>query len=203
MPVMSMPVTKKLEQKFSIFALLLISVVTAVVTVRSASGVHELATAASNTGAPLEAAGASKGQNKLKVAALQKQKLVEQPETFRGSSLQSAQCDVPPDSRFDCAPEKLLSPEECHARGCCYVPVSSRGPAIWQPWCFFPPNYPSYKIENLTTTQAGYAAHLTRETPTFFPNDIMSLQLDVMFETEGRLHIRVSRGPSLKAGEPD
>uniref|UniRef100_A0A8D0BDK0 Lysosomal alpha-glucosidase n=1 Tax=Salvator merianae TaxID=96440 RepID=A0A8D0BDK0_SALMN len=117
-----------------------------------------------------------------------KQKHVKQTGSFEGSNLEPTQCDIPPDSRFDCAPEKLLSQRECQARGCCYGPVSSRAPTIGQPWCFFPPSYPSYKIVNLTVTENGYTARLARSVPSFLPDDIMNLQLDVMLETEGRLH---------------
>ncbi|EMP39291.1 Lysosomal alpha-glucosidase [Chelonia mydas] len=109
-------------------------------------------------------------------------------------------CDISPDSRFDCAPEKLLSRAECEARGCCYVPVSIKGSAIWQPWCFFPPSYPSYKMENLSATETGYAASLTRTVPSFFPEDLMVLRLDVVFETEGRLHFTL-RDPANKRYE--
>nr|XP_032653104.1 lysosomal alpha-glucosidase isoform X2 [Chelonoidis abingdonii] len=109
-------------------------------------------------------------------------------------------CDISPDGRFDCAPEKLLSRAECEARGCCYVPVSPRGPAIWQPWCFFPASYPSYKVENLSATETGYTASLTRTVPTFFPEDIMVLRLDVVFETNGRLHFTL-RDPANKRYE--
>ncbi|XP_049714936.1 lysosomal alpha-glucosidase isoform X1 [Elephas maximus indicus] len=104
-----------------------------------------------------------------------------------------AQCDVPPNSRFDCAPEAAITQEQCEARGCCYIPVRQgpQGPPVGQPWCFFPPSYPSYRLENLTTTQMGYTATLTRATPTFFPKDILTLQLEVLMETESRLHFMI------------
>ncbi|XP_074081090.1 LOW QUALITY PROTEIN: lysosomal alpha-glucosidase-like [Macrotis lagotis] len=99
------------------------------------------------------------------------------------------QCDISPDYRFDCAPEKTLTQEQCEARGCCYVPVPQQGfSRIGKPWCFFPPSYPSYKLENLTTTRMGYTATLTRAVPTFFPKDILTLHLEVWMETESRLH---------------
>ncbi|XP_068932192.1 lysosomal alpha-glucosidase isoform X1 [Petaurus breviceps papuanus] len=102
------------------------------------------------------------------------------------------QCDISPDSRFDCAPEKTLTQVECEARGCCYVPVAQQGfSEIWKPWCFFPPSYPSYKLENLTTTRTGYTATLTRAVPTFFPKDILTLLLEVRMETENRLHFTI------------
>ncbi|XP_007958016.2 lysosomal alpha-glucosidase [Orycteropus afer afer] len=103
------------------------------------------------------------------------------------------QCDVPPNSRFDCAPEAAITQEQCEARGCCYIPArpGPRGPAMGQPWCFFPPSYPSYRLENLTATETGYTATLTRTTPTFFPKDILTLRLEVLVETDSRLHFTI------------
>lgn len=69
-----------------------------------------------------------------------------------------------------------------------------------QPWCFFPPSYPSYKLENLTTTETGYTAALTRTTRTFFPKDILTLQLDLLLETESRLHFSVGRARAGPGG---
>ncbi|KAK2497272.1 hypothetical protein MC885_013421 [Smutsia gigantea] len=94
------------------------------------------------------------------------------------------QCDVSPDSRFDCAPDKAITQEQCEARGCCYVPARQwpQGSRMGQPWCFFPPSYPSYRLENLTTTDTGYTATLARTTLTFFPKDILTLQLDVLIK---------------------
>ncbi|XP_053577142.1 lysosomal alpha-glucosidase-like [Bombina bombina] len=109
------------------------------------------------------------------------------------------QCDVAPDSRFDCAPEKVLTKEQCEARGCCYCPTEN-SPGIGQPWCFFPPSYPSYKMSNLSQTDTGLRATLTRTFNTFMPKDVMTLQLDVHFETEGRLHFTI-KDPAQKRYE--
>uniref|UniRef100_A0A8D0GY36 Lysosomal alpha-glucosidase n=1 Tax=Sphenodon punctatus TaxID=8508 RepID=A0A8D0GY36_SPHPU len=119
---------------------------------------------------------------------------------LRNTSMGPVTCDISPDSRFDCALEKLLSQGECEARGCCYVPVASEAAGIWQPWCFFPPSYPSYRMENQTATETGYTARLVRDKATFFPDDIMTLQLDVLLETEGRLHFTL-RDPANKRYE--
>lgn len=121
----------------------------------------------------------------------------------RGSpSAVPTRCDLPPNSRFDCAPDKAITQEQCEARGCCYVPAGPGplGAQMGQPWCFFPPSYPSYRLENLTTTETGYTATLTRATPTFFPKDVMTLRLDVLLETESRLHFTVGRGGPGKVG---
>lgn len=103
------------------------------------------------------------------------------------------QCDVPPNSRFDCAPDKGVTQEQCEARGCCYVPAGQvpKAPLMGQPWCFFPPDYPSYRLENLSSSEMGYTATLTRASPTFFPKDVLTLRLDVLMETESRLHFTI------------
>ncbi|KAG8446519.1 hypothetical protein GDO86_014104 [Hymenochirus boettgeri] len=101
-----------------------------------------------------------------------------------------SECDVSADSRFDCFPEKVVSKEECEARGCCYSPPG-HNEHIGQPWCYFPPSYPGYKMINLTQTDKGYSATLQRSSKTFMPCDVFTLQLEVMFETESRLHFTI------------
>uniref|UniRef100_A0A8C5WMN8 Lysosomal alpha-glucosidase n=1 Tax=Leptobrachium leishanense TaxID=445787 RepID=A0A8C5WMN8_9ANUR len=108
---------------------------------------------------------------------------------YRTNGTDEAQCNADPDSRFDCAPEKILSKEQCEERGCCYAPAKHS--ANGQPWCFYPPTYPSYVITNLTQTEMGYSATLTRSAPTFMPRDITTLRLDVMFETPTRLRFTI------------
>ncbi|XP_068119695.1 lysosomal alpha-glucosidase-like [Hyperolius riggenbachi] len=103
---------------------------------------------------------------------------------------QPSQCSVAPSSRFDCAPDKFLSKEDCEARGCCYIPASNRL-QFGQPWCFFASNYPSYKVTNKSETENGFTARLTRSTKTFMPDDVTELQLDVMLETDSRLHFTI------------
>ncbi|XP_012590021.1 PREDICTED: lysosomal alpha-glucosidase [Condylura cristata] len=120
------------------------------------------------------------------------------PESHGRPRAAPTRCDVPPNNRFDCAPDKGVSREQCEARGCCYAPAGRPASGLGQPWCFFPPSYPSYALGNLTVTETGYTATLTRAVPTFFPKDILTLRLDVLMETESRLHFTVGgarRGP--------
>lgn len=100
-------------------------------------------------------------------------------------------CAVAPASRFDCAPEKGLTKEQCEGRGCCYSPAE-KSLGIGQPWCFFPSTYPNYKLTSKTETEHGITATLVRSKETFMPNDIMTLELVVLFETDDRLHFTVS-----------
>ncbi|XP_077022277.1 lysosomal alpha-glucosidase [Tamandua tetradactyla] len=123
-------------------------------------------------------------------------------EHLGGPGAAPTRCDVPPNSRFDCAPEKAITQELCEARGCCYVPAHPGPPGsrLGQPWCFFPPGYPSYRLENLTSTATGYTGTLTRAAPTFFPKDILTLRLEVLMETESRLHFTI-KDPANKRYE--
>ncbi|XP_066093234.1 lysosomal alpha-glucosidase isoform X1 [Saccopteryx bilineata] len=123
------------------------------------------------------------------------------PEPCPGTA--STQCNVPPNSRFDCAPDRAITQEQCEARGCCYMPVGwPQGSQMGQPWCFFPPSYPSYMLGNLTPTDVGYTAILTRTTLTFFPKDILTLRLDMLLETESRLHFTIKDPASRRYEVP-
>ncbi|XP_070836948.1 lysosomal alpha-glucosidase isoform X2 [Chaetodon trifascialis] len=102
-------------------------------------------------------------------------------DTHRGT-----RCAMAPESRFDCARDRLLGQTECEERGCCYAPMpDSAGP----PWCFYPSLYPGYKMGPLTPTARGQAATLTRSTSSYLPRDISSLHLEVTEESAGCLHL--------------
>ncbi|KAM9296846.1 lysosomal alpha-glucosidase-like [Gastrophryne carolinensis] len=107
-----------------------------------------------------------------------------------GKKPDASKCSAAPNNRFDCAPEKALNQNECEARGCCYIPVEGTA-GTGQPACFFPSDYPNYKMVDLTNTETGYSATLIRSQPTFMPGEAMKLRMDVFFETEHRLHITI------------
>uniref|UniRef100_A0A8C7QEM1 Lysosomal alpha-glucosidase n=1 Tax=Oncorhynchus mykiss TaxID=8022 RepID=A0A8C7QEM1_ONCMY len=92
------------------------------------------------------------------------------------------------ESRFDCARDRVLSQTECQGRGCCYAPLP-QGLSGGPPWCFYPPSYSGYRMGPLTPTSRGQAATLTRPTPSYLPRDISTLRLEILDETEGRLHL--------------
>lgn len=98
-------------------------------------------------------------------------------------------CTMSPESRFDCARDRVLSQGECEERGCCYAPLpNSAGP----PWCFYPRLYRGYKMGPLTPTLRGQAATLTRATPSYLPRDISTLHLEETEVTAGCLRHTVS-----------
>ncbi|XP_055509931.1 lysosomal alpha-glucosidase-like isoform X1 [Leucoraja erinacea] len=106
---------------------------------------------------------------------------------FNKGNHNGSHCDIDPNSRLDCAFNKLMNEKECQARGCCWIPVVSAVNKT-APLCFLPSNYPSYIMENISPTKSGYTATLSRKERTLFPNDIRTLQLNIMYETSERLH---------------
>lgn len=102
---------------------------------------------------------------------------------------------VPESYRFDCYPERhvVVTQELCESRGCCFI--ESPPPAGGKrgvPWCFYPPDFPSYTLESLNQTALGMVGLLVRREKAYYPQDIKTLRLDVEFETDTRLHIKVS-----------
>lgn len=118
------------------------------------------------------------------------------PESSQNTDIsRDIKCTMAPESRFDCARDRLLSQGECEQRGCCYAPLpKSAGP----PWCFYPSLYPGYKMGPFSPTMRGRAANLTRATPSYLPRDISTLKLEIIEETAGCLHLTVSTKTRFK-----
>lgn len=109
------------------------------------------------------------------------------PENSTQSSTND-KCTMAPESRFDCARDRVLSQKQCEDRGCCYAPLpDTAGP----PWCFYPLLYPGYIMGPLSPTRSGQAATLTRAKPSYLPKDISTLHLEVIEESAGCLHLTV------------
>ncbi|XP_072339593.1 lysosomal alpha-glucosidase [Scyliorhinus torazame] len=104
--------------------------------------------------------------------------------SFNKSYHSASQCDIDPNGRFDCAFNELIDMKKCQARGCCWNPEVN----ALSPLCFLPSNYPSYNVDYLMPTSTGFTGTLSRTEKTLFLNDIMTLQLNVIYETAGRLH---------------
>ncbi|XP_056263737.1 lysosomal alpha-glucosidase-like [Pseudoliparis swirei] len=95
-------------------------------------------------------------------------------------------CAMAPESRFDCARDRLLSRRGCEERGCCYAPLPhSAGP----PWCFYPSRYPGYRMGPLTPTVRGQEATLTRAAPPRLPREISPVHLEATGETAGSVYV--------------
>ncbi|KPP70988.1 lysosomal alpha-glucosidase-like [Scleropages formosus] len=102
---------------------------------------------------------------------------------------------VPENWRFDCYPEKVVVTRElCEARNCCFIQVSSGKKPIKDgvPWCFYPPNFPTYWVDALNDTDLGFTAQLKKSEKTYYPKDVETIQLDVLYETDSRLRVKIT-----------
>uniref|UniRef100_A0A8C7J8X1 MICAL-like protein 2 n=1 Tax=Oncorhynchus kisutch TaxID=8019 RepID=A0A8C7J8X1_ONCKI len=107
-------------------------------------------------------------------------------------------CGVVPEAwRFDCYPERgvVVTRELCEARNCCFIPASSSPPALGRngvPWCFYPPGFPSYSLVSVNATDLGQTGTLVKTVKTYYPKDILTLQLGLLYETDNRLRVRIT-----------
>lgn len=119
------------------------------------------------------------------------------------STVNSENCNVPDDSRFDCFPQLGASEEKCLARGCCWVPAASRpNPKMRAgfnvsnldtPYCFYPGDYGGYKVTGKKETDMGFMLTLqlnSRGGP--YGNNYKEIVVDVSLETQTRLRVTVS-----------
>ncbi|MEQ2174622.1 hypothetical protein GOODEAATRI_009752 [Goodea atripinnis] len=108
-------------------------------------------------------------------------------------------CSIIPEGwRFDCYPERgvVVNRELCEARNCCFIPASSSARSKSRkngiPWCFYPPDFPSYSLVSLNDTSIGLKGALVKDVKTYYPGDILTLEMEIRHETDTRLHVRVS-----------
>ncbi|KAL6111023.1 uncharacterized protein ACO6RY_19988 [Pungitius sinensis] len=108
---------------------------------------------------------------------------------------------VPEAWRFDCYPERgaVVTRELCEARNCCFVPGSSSsssssspGGRNGVPWCFYPRDFPSYSLVSLSDTPLGQKGTLVREVKTYYPADVLTLEVEMRHETDTRLRVRIT-----------
>ncbi|XP_022100313.1 sucrase-isomaltase, intestinal-like [Acanthaster planci] len=100
--------------------------------------------------------------------------------------------DVKDEDRFDCFPDldTPASQELCEARGCFWKPATNAK----APLCFYPLTY-GYQMTNPPTeTNLGWEARLIRleGIPSRYGADIDNLKLEVEFQTDYRLHFKIS-----------
>uniref|UniRef100_A0A8C7JFA3 MICAL-like protein 2 n=1 Tax=Oncorhynchus kisutch TaxID=8019 RepID=A0A8C7JFA3_ONCKI len=121
------------------------------------------------------------------------------PSNNGGRALPEPQaCGVVPEAwRFDCYPERgvVVTRELCEARNCCFIPASSSPPALGRngvPWCFYPPGFPSYSLVSVNATDLGQTGTLVKTVKTYYPKDILTLQLGLLYETDNRLRVRIT-----------
>ncbi|KAK5599029.1 hypothetical protein CRENBAI_026830 [Crenichthys baileyi] len=118
-------------------------------------------------------------------------------------------CSIIPEGwRFDCYPERgvVVNRELCEARNCCFIPASSsaRGKSRKNgiPWCFYPPDFPSYSLVSLNDTSIGLKGTLVKDVKTYYPGDILTLEMEIRHETDTRLHVRITDPSSSRFEVP-
>ena len=99
-----------------------------------------------------------------------------------GVSPESQQCStVPIANRFDCYPDSSANEEKCGERGCCWVPHL---PSLTQtvsrmnvPFCFYPTDYRSHAVTNVTYSDSGVSVWYNRLIPSGYPEDSDSVRM--------------------------
>ncbi|XP_042563258.1 lysosomal alpha-glucosidase-like, partial [Clupea harengus] len=104
--------------------------------------------------------------------------------------------NTPAEWRFDCYPERgvVVTQALCESRNCCFTPVAtaSGNPGNGVPWCFYPPDYPSYSLVALNDTETGQEGTLVRTQESYYGNDIQTLHIELLYETNQRLRVRMT-----------
>ena len=111
---------------------------------------------------------------------------VEDEENSSGGS-GSEGCALRSPDRFNCLPEGVgeNASDLCKQRGCCWASNSA-------PNCFYPADF-GYFVNSTATTTLGFTATVKRKPkqPSQFGGDIDTLCVDVMYETDTRVHVKV------------
>uniref|UniRef100_A0A1A8FYD1 P-type domain-containing protein n=1 Tax=Nothobranchius korthausae TaxID=1143690 RepID=A0A1A8FYD1_9TELE len=113
--------------------------------------------------------------------------------------------------RFDCYPERgvVVTQELCEARNCCFIPTSSASTSAPSqsrkngiPWCFYPLDFPSYSLVSLNETSMGVKGTLVKGGTTYYPGDILTVEMEIRHETDTRLHVRITDPSSSRYEVP-
>ncbi|XP_041838799.1 lysosomal alpha-glucosidase [Melanotaenia boesemani] len=120
-------------------------------------------------------------------------------------------CSLIPEAwRFDCYPERVVVTRElCEARNCCFVPASNASTSASRPseengipWCFYPQDFPSYSLVSLNDTSVGQKGTLVKEVKTYYPGDILTVEVEIRYETDTRLRVRITDPSSSRFEVP-
>ncbi|XP_038050832.1 sucrase-isomaltase, intestinal-like [Patiria miniata] len=110
--------------------------------------------------------------------------------------------DVNDEDRFDCFSDldTPASQKLCEARGCFWKPAT----LAKAPVCFYPPTYGYQMAAKPTDTNLGWEARLTRMKgiPSRYGADVNNLKLEVEFQTDYRLHIKISDADNARYEVP-
>lgn len=97
--------------------------------------------------------------------------------------------DIPVAQRSDCWPQGGASQQSCIAKGCCWGSSGKNLGGV--PSCYYPSNYVGYTVDSAKQIPRGMRYSLSRNSSSGWPSDIKSLTLDVIYETQQRLHVKL------------
>lgn len=100
--------------------------------------------------------------------------------------------DLPDNLKFDCHPEQGASADSCNSRRCCWFPKETNASKISIPFCYYPINYPGYRITETIPTKNGYDVIFERSVLSPYQDDVKQIRMRVRFETQYRLHVKVT-----------
>lgn len=105
--------------------------------------------------------------------------------------VKGSSCAVPDYSKSDCG-YWGIDQGACEAKGCCWSPAGTNSQT---PWCFHPQKTTDgYSLSKLVETETGYKAELNlvgSGSSTYGP-DIKKLSLEVVFETEDTVRVKIT-----------
>jgi hypothetical protein len=115
--------------------------------------------------------------------------------SFNGTDYQTlAECSIVSESeRFDCYPEEGANESDCLNRGCCWMEHKYLLD-IAAPYCYYPRNFPHYKVltEKTIVETHGASYYINKMASTFRKNEILNLTVDLFYDTEKRLRVQIS-----------
>ncbi|CAF0929492.1 unnamed protein product [Adineta ricciae] len=104
-------------------------------------------------------------------------------------------------ARFDCFSDDGPTQERCEARKCCWRPPvismnltkidSADFRDINVPYCYYPKDFPTYKVTSDEQTDFGQRVRIVKSQTTYMPHDILDLTVDLIYETQQRFRIRI------------
>ncbi|KAL4238020.1 hypothetical protein ACF0H5_002731 [Mactra antiquata] len=94
--------------------------------------------------------------------------------------------------RIDCWPESGgVSEHKCVQRGCCWKIAEQSSPGLsGVPWCYYPTNFQGYTVVNVQTQPNGMKVQLQTTQPSWWPNEVQQVTLDIEYDTANRLHFK-------------
>jgi len=111
--------------------------------------------------------------------------------------INTQQCDQPSKAaRFNCYPEGNPTEKKCTDRQCCWLPsLKQSNLSVFNdpdvPPCYYPSDFPTYEVTSNEQTDFGQQIRLYKSRLTYLQHNINNLTVDLRFETQQRLRIRI------------